>query len=562
MEDEPKNNKQVNGTETETNVHLEITAVATSRNNTPTELISVDKARTSVNDAYESVQTNDDTKPNESEAPHEFKVDPIAILRFPDAEGDGQHNEYLCSVDGFDPQVTPGQTKRNSMYIMARERRHGNRRFNSADHSSRIEIVNGSKSEYICNQSGTWDCTKTEQGHKDLVSFLSSYFEYIKNNPSEDLDIPEIEDIHSLTPRQAILLANSIVVNLTRYDLSVVPNFEQTRQGITPRNPADEMSASQILESGLTSLIAGQEIQPLGICRNYAQAEYAVFMILKELQDPKTSKLNTTNCSIITDRRSRYGTQAPLKYSSNRDSGHQWCMYSSTDRNMNVSTVIIDPTFRDGFSVSRRYSQHDRFEPILQDYCKEIPGYDPISAEIKMTFYRNLINEYDDAVNETKKKYLSCKDPERKKELNALGKFFVSKRNFFILRALPIEKEYIMKNQPVRSDYNTAASIMTEVFKMAELIAKNKVCIIDEKSFFEINSMLIACGYVLSKLHKGPEKKKLKLLYKEKLNSYHETMSANQGEEIVKIAKNNERKNKLKMIFRRISDNVVGEISI
>jgi hypothetical protein len=197
-----------------------------------------------------------------------------------------------------------------------------------------------------------------------------------------------IKDVTHLTPREAILLANQIVVDNTSYDhratkTTTVPDPTNKTQSLEVyfRNRADDMTAYDILKNADQRDEKGN-IRPLGVCRNFAQTEEQVFRAIKMLQDPKATLLNDVECATVTDVAERYGATML----GNIDGGHQWNMYSTKDKDGNYHTVIVDPTWGNGkHKDGNIYSEDQRFEPILLDHIKaRIQKNDP-SFDMKKT---------------------------------------------------------------------------------------------------------------------------------------------------------------------------------
>lgn len=121
----------------------------------------------------------------------------------------------------------------------------------------------------------------------------------------------ETNDLRGITPKQAIAFTSELVMATTLYDHDATGGRD---------NPADRMSVSEMLHYGLDS-IEHKNRKPLGVCRNFASMERAIFESIKAGQGKLSQLRNTYILTIGSKSRSEYGDFAP---DNNNDAGHAW----------------------------------------------------------------------------------------------------------------------------------------------------------------------------------------------------------------------------------------------
>ena len=123
-------------------------------------------------------------------------------------------------------------------------------------------------------------------------------------------------DLRGIDPRQAIAFTTELVMATTLYDYGAINGGP---------NPADNMSAMELLHYGMKN-IDNKNRKPLGVCRNFADMEKAIFEAIKVGQGEYSKLKNTYIVTIISREREDFGDFKPLKPGEIED-GHEWNNY-------------------------------------------------------------------------------------------------------------------------------------------------------------------------------------------------------------------------------------------
>ncbi len=145
----------------------------------------------------------------------------------------------------------------------------------------------------------------------------------------------EASDLDSLEPSQAIKLIGHLMHSLTRYETSAITLPEYTH---SHHARADDMGTVSMLRNGLDAKTKGM-IEPLGVCRNFANTAATVFASLKHF-NPRLSNVYTHTA--VGYGGSIYGNitkvTEPL-------SSHAWVDFFAVDQQGNLAITTVDPTW-------------------------------------------------------------------------------------------------------------------------------------------------------------------------------------------------------------------------
>ena len=149
--------------------------------------------------------------------------------------------------------------------------------------------------------------------------------------------------LKNMTPRQSLEFIGHMMYELTKYDLSATNGR---------KNPADSVNSLDLLRSGLYKS-SKQEVQPLGVCRNFSAAAKVLFGGLKTLNP----NLKNVYCfDAVGAARDVFG------HTGDRAGSHAWLDVVMVTGENSVQATTIDPTWvLKGVDGSlERYNQMDR----------------------------------------------------------------------------------------------------------------------------------------------------------------------------------------------------------
>lgn len=127
-----------------------------------------------------------------------------------------------------------------------------------------------------------------------------------------------------LSPKQTIELLGHIIYETTNYD-----NSDSGEIGF-----ADDQDAYSILRNGISGQHYKREVQPLGVCRNYADTMRAAFEAIKEVNP----KLQNVYCF------SRIGYGGASGGKLDKMAGHAWLDFVMVASEKNILVTTVDPT--------------------------------------------------------------------------------------------------------------------------------------------------------------------------------------------------------------------------
>jgi len=214
------------------------------------------------------------------------------------------------------------------------------------------------------------ETVKEKNWERKLYSFVSSYLE---NDGLETVKQLRIENLDSLTPKQAIELATQIVIDLTKYKWSDAK--EKRGEAMKPKKTkADQSSVLQLLREGQLRR-NDSDWEGNGVCRNFASSVKAVFEALKVSQT-KFSQLRDTYCVY----EGSAETFAPKRGKKNifemNKAGHAWNTFVTVSREGAANAVIVDATWAKRNLETKKIEGLDytltRMEPVVNAIGQEL----------------------------------------------------------------------------------------------------------------------------------------------------------------------------------------------
>lgn len=201
-----------------------------------------------------------------------------------------------------------------------------------------------------------------------LFGFIS---DYCAKDGSEMMQKLKIKNLEYLTPRQAIELATSIVIDLTKYSQNDIGKNAGT-------TPADQDTVLQLLEKGLSvkNSLDWDNWEGNGVCRNFACAVKAIFEALQENQT-QFNQLTNTYCFYDSGDRDKY---YPIRKKIEPDY-HAWNTFCTVSKRGEVNSTIIDVTWAQRNLETKEIEKLDytltRMEPYLYEISKNLPKTAP-----------------------------------------------------------------------------------------------------------------------------------------------------------------------------------------
>ncbi|MBI5621470.1 hypothetical protein HY933_01220 [Candidatus Falkowbacteria bacterium] len=198
---------------------------------------------------------------------------------------------------------------------------------------------------------------------RETFNFLS---EYLRTDGQELLAQLGIENLDSLTPRQAMDLSTQIVLDLTKYDHS--KSSEGDHSIVGSKAKADESTALELLREGQR-----RKEDPTwdgnGVCRNFASMVKAVFESLKANQT-KFNHLRDTHCLYESGMEGFDPKRRNSRVTQLNESGHAWNTFVTIGREGQANASIVDVTWAKRDLDTRAVTGLDhtlmRMEPVIQ----------------------------------------------------------------------------------------------------------------------------------------------------------------------------------------------------
>lgn len=256
----------------------------------------------------------------------------------------------------FDPQVAPGE-RSDTAIIEAHREAYKNSPTNTIL-SGRIKNYSKDRIEKFNNRSSE---TYQNSISRDSVLAVANFSAKLCASDKNLMDLSEIKDINDLkelSPRQAMLLSTNIVMKLKNYDGSEVSDRHRK---------ADRMSTLEIMKH-----LSKEGDSPLGVCRNYADMTKIIFMALKKVQNPETTRLANTYCREIVGE-SPWDTVNSFKSKSTEN--HKYNQFITFTHN-GTAITNVDPTWGQLDGDLSKYASLSmnivEREPLISDFIKDI----------------------------------------------------------------------------------------------------------------------------------------------------------------------------------------------
>ncbi len=292
----------------------------------------------------------------------------------------------------FDPQVTPGE-RSDTVIIETHRETYKNSPANTIL-SGRIKNYSEDRIKEANNK--TYQNSISRDSALEVANFSAKLCALDKN--LMDLsEIKDINDLKELSPRQAMLLSTNIVMKLKNYDHSEISDGHRK---------ADRMSTLEIMKH-----LSKEGDSPLGVCRNYADMTKIIFMALKKVQNPETTRLANTYCREIMGE-SPWDAINPFK--SKPAVGHKYNQFITFTHN-GIAITNVDPTWGQLDGNLSKYASLSmnivEREPLVSDFIKDIrdKGYfkspeDRENTENLREYYMDIAKKIDKGVSRLSQK--------------------------------------------------------------------------------------------------------------------------------------------------------------
>ena len=292
----------------------------------------------------------------------------------------------------FDPQVTPGE-RSDTVIIETHRETYKNSPANTIL-SGRIKNYSEDRIKEANNK------TYQNSISRDSVLAVANFSAKLCALDKNLMDLSEIKDINDLkelSPRQAMLLSTNIVMKLKNYDHSEISDGHRK---------ADRMSTLEIMKH-----LSKEGDSPLGVCRNYADMTKIIFMALKKVQNPETTRLANTYCREIMGE-SPWDAINPFK--SKPAVGHKYNQFITFNHN-GIAITNVDPTWG---QLDGNLSQYASLsmniverEPLVSGFIKDIrdKGYfkspeDRENTENLREYYMDIAKKIDKGISRLSQK--------------------------------------------------------------------------------------------------------------------------------------------------------------
>ena len=242
----------------------------------------------------------------------------------------------------------------------------------------RTDITNvGTYTETIKNPN--WD--------EEIYKFIQ---DYLAKEGSEIVETYGIKDLTALTPKQAVMLATAIVVELTKYDHNQTNKNMAVVDGEPEKTKSDKSSVIDLLKDGRQNK-DNPTWQGNGVCRNFAVMLKMVFDCLKANQT-EFSQLNGTFATYQSGR-DEFKPKREIDTTSMDFSGHAWNTFVTVSPHGSANSTIVDATWGrqnlETHEVERVDYTLTRMEPIVHKLAESF-GTDRSSEVRKVIEYYNL----------------------------------------------------------------------------------------------------------------------------------------------------------------------------
>ncbi|MBM3205206.1 hypothetical protein FJZ48_04515, partial [Candidatus Uhrbacteria bacterium] len=220
---------------------------------------------------------------------------------------------------------------------------------------------------------------KDPEWKQKLFGFVTKYLE----QNATILKELRIQDIESLSPREAIELTTRLVLDLTKYYTDKkVYEPQADHVGSDVQTQADRGTVEALLREGIRNK-NDESWQGNGVCRNFASAAKAVFEAIKEHQG-EYSRLRNTYCLYESGKDEDYKPQREHSALTRGDrGGHAWNTFVTLSKEGAVNATTIDVTWAKRDLETGKINNLDqtftRMEPYMRRFAdrkevRETPG--------------------------------------------------------------------------------------------------------------------------------------------------------------------------------------------
>ena len=225
---------------------------------------------------------------------------------------------------------------------------------------------------------------------------LQTIKRFLHDNPRgarvlEQMGMESAKDMESLSIKDSIRLTGYVIASATSY------SRESTKGR---RNEADDLASRDILQRGL-SVESQDEIEPLGVCRNYADMTQSVFKSLKRINP----NLRNTHCLSRGGIGSATDGQLLSKSELQYPRPHAWNDFVTALPGNEIAITTVDPTYvriKDNGKLVNYDQTALRAGTHLRNITKAFDGLDRAkrirNAESAQNFYKKQIDVTVDAV--------------------------------------------------------------------------------------------------------------------------------------------------------------------
>lgn len=226
----------------------------------------------------------------------------------------------------------------------------------------------------------TYQETIKEQGWESkLYTFV---VQYLKQEGTDLARRLGIEALDALSPKQAVELATSLVVDLTKYKWSDT-RAESGDLVVGKRSAADQQSVLQLLEEGLRRR-SDPQWEGNGVCRNFASMVKAVFEAVKANQT-QFSRLRNTYALFEQGNDSFAPEREDSGTLKTNQVGHVWNSFVTVGREGTANSVIVDATWAKRDLDTKQVVGLDhtllRMEPVVRTVATAMSAETPQRTE-------------------------------------------------------------------------------------------------------------------------------------------------------------------------------------
>ncbi|MBS7346357.1 MAG: hypothetical protein KIG14_01450, partial [Candidatus Sacchiramonaceae bacterium] len=240
----------------------------------------------------------------------------------------GDKEVRFSSLDDFDPIVPFGEKapdnwqRKNDYWLDTNLRKNQN-----------MPLLKRLKTRHVAENDEVTE--KIPDWSRQLRDRVEDYVLDLDFDKLEDLGLIEKgknsignNDLRYLSPKQAVMIATEMVIDNTKYA------YNDIRGNDTTKN--DTKSVIELLDD-FRDNHNNPNWDGNGVCRNFAKMTNLIFQSIKDMQDPKYSRLNTTFC---------YDQEGlGEKFDPGSEGAHAWNIFTTVLDGDKSESVVIDTTW-------------------------------------------------------------------------------------------------------------------------------------------------------------------------------------------------------------------------